>query len=162
MVIVRDEPGRLKHPAACRAVKSSPFLSRDSHWMNTMYRCALAAVLAATLTASAAAQVQRTFPQNALRGAIIIGEFPQIALNGREAMLAPGSRIRNQDNLIVMAASLTGSRLLVNYTFDIGGGLVRDVWILRPEEAAVRPWPRTLEETQTWTFDQVANAWIKP
>jgi hypothetical protein len=130
--------------------------------MNTMYRCALAAVLAATLAAPAVAQIQRDFPQNALRGAIVVGDFPQITLNGREAMLAPGSRIRNQDNLIVMAASLTGARLLVNYTFDIAGGLVRDVWILRPEEAAVRPWPRTIEESQTWTFDQTANAWVKP
>ena len=127
-----------------------------------MSRCALVAVLTATLTASAAAQVQRNFPQNALRGAIVVGDFPQISLNGRDAMLAPGSRIRNQDNLIVMAASLTGARLLVNYTFDIAGGLVRDVWILRPEEAAVWPWPRTVEESQTWTFDQTANAWIKP
>jgi hypothetical protein len=130
--------------------------------MNTMYRCALAGVLVATLSAPAAAQNQRVFPQNALRGAITIGEFPQITLNGRAAMLAPGSRIRNQDNLIVMAASLAGSRLLVNYTFDIGGGLVREVWVLRADEAAVRPWPSTVEESQTWTYDQVANAWTKP
>ena len=128
-----------------------------------MYRCALAAVVsAAAWVAPATAQVQRSFPQNALRGAIVVGEFPQITLNGGAAMLAPGSRIRNADNLIVMAASLVGARLLVNYTFDISGGLVRDVWILRPEEAAVRPWPRTIEESQTWTFDQVANAWVKP
>ena len=130
--------------------------------MNTMYRSALAAAFAVVLVAPASAQVQRQFPQNALRGAIVVGDFPQITLNGRSAMLAPGSRIRNQDNLIVMAASLTGSRMLVNYTFDIAGGLVRDVWILRPEEAAVRPWPTTIEEAQTWAFDQTANAWVKP
>ena len=41
----------------------------DSHWMNTMYRCALAGVLAVTLSASAVAQIQRSFPQHALRGA---------------------------------------------------------------------------------------------
>ena len=127
-----------------------------------MYRCALAAVLAATLTTSVVAQVQRNFPQNALRGAIVVGDFPNITLNGADALLAPGSRIRNQDNLIVMAASLSGARLLVNYTFDIAGGLVRDVWILRPDEAAVRPWPGTVEESQTWTFDQTRQAWIKP
>ena len=127
-----------------------------------MYRCALAAVLAATLTASAVAQLQRSFPQNALRGAIVVGDFPNITLNGRDALLAPGSRIRNQDNLIVMAASLSGARLLVNYTFDIGGGLVRDVWVLRPDEAAVRPWPRTVEESQAWTFDPTTQTWLKP
>ena len=127
-----------------------------------MYRCALAAVVAVTWVAPVTAQVQRSFPQNALRGAIVVGDFPQITLNGQAAMLAPGSRIRNPDNLIVMAASLAGARLLVNYTFDIAGGLVRDVWVLRPEEAAVRPWPRTVEESQTWAFDQVSNTWVKP
>jgi hypothetical protein len=130
--------------------------------MNTMYRCALAAVMAASLAVSATAQVERNFPQNTLRGSIVVGEYPQIKLNGRDARLAPGSRFRNQDNVIVMAASLAGSRLLVNYTLDIGVGMVGDVWILRPEEAAVRPWPTTLEEAQTWTYDPAARTWTKP
>ena len=137
-------------------------MSTDSHWMNTMYRCVLAAVLAATLTTSVVAQVQRNFPQNALRGAIVVGDVPNLTLNGASALLAPGSRIRNQDNLIVMAASLSGARLLVNYTIEAASGLVRDVWILRPEEAAVRPWPGSVEESQAWTFDQTTQTWIKP
>ena len=137
-------------------------MSSDSHWMNTMYRCVQAAVLSATLTTGAVAQVPRSFPQNALRGAIVVGDVPDITLNGSAARLAPGSRIRNQDNLIVMAASLAGARLLVNYTVETAGGLVRDVWVLRPDEAAVRPWPRSVEESQTWTFDQVTQTWLKP
>jgi hypothetical protein len=133
--------------------------------MNTMYRCAAIfsmAIAVATPAVPAWAQVARAFPQNALRGSLVIGDFPQITLNGRPAQLAPGSRIRNTDNLIVMAPSVAGARLLVHYTLDVGGGLVRDVWILRPEEAAIRPWPTTPEEAQTWTYDETAGAWVKP
>ena len=126
-----------------------------------MYRCAIAAILAATLIAPAAAQVQRNFPQNALRGAIVIGEPPEITLNGKAARLAPGARIRAQDNMMRLSASLSGARLLVHYTVDTYG-LVKDVWILRPEEAAVRPWPVTPEQAQAWTFDPVAQTWTKP
>jgi hypothetical protein len=129
--------------------------------MNTMFRCALAALAAAAIAAPAAAQVQRVFPQNALRGAIVVGVPPEITLNGRDARLAPGARIRNQNNMLEMSAALSGQRLLVNYTLEING-LVKDVWILRPEEAAVRPWPTRLEETQTWSFDPVAQTWTKP
>ena len=71
-------------------------------------------VLSATFTTSpVAAQVQRTFPQTALRGALVVGEPPEITLNGRPARLAPGARIRNQANMLQMSGSLTGVRLLV-------------------------------------------------
>jgi len=133
--------------------------------MNTMYRCAFAAaafVASAVLTMPAAAQLQRMFPQNTLRGTMVFGEDRQVTLNGRATQLSPGSRIRNQDNLIVMAASLAGGRALVHYTVDTGGAQVRDVWILRPEEAAIKPWPSTLEEAQTWVFDATTMTWSKP
>ena len=126
-----------------------------------MYRCALAALLAATLLAPATAQMQRNFPATALRGAIVIGEPPELTLNGRAARLAPGARIRGQDNMVQMSATLSGATLLVHYTVDTYG-LVKDVWILRPEEAAVRPWPATLEQAQSWTFDPAAQTWSKP
>ena len=129
--------------------------------MNTMYRCVTAALLAASFLAPAGAQVQRNFPQNALRGALVVGVPPEITLNGQTARLAPGSRIRGQTNMIEMSGGLTGSRLLVNYTLD-SSGLVKDVWILRAEEAAVRPWPSTPEQAQTWQFDAAAQTWTKP
>jgi hypothetical protein len=130
--------------------------------MNTMYRCALAAFAAASLVASAAAQMQRAFPQNTLRGAMAFGEDRQVTLNGRSAQLSPGARVRNQNNMIVLPASLAGARFLVNYTLDIGGAQVRDVWVLTPDEAAVRPWPSTLDEAATWRYDATTMTWIKP
>ena len=134
----------------------------DSHWMNTMYRCALAALVAVGLHASAAAQLARNFPPNTLRGAMVFGEPPLVTLNGRGTQLSPGARIRNQDNLVVLAGGLTGARVLVHYTLDVGGQQVRDVWILRPDEAAIKPWPTTLEQAQTWVYDADAKAWTKP
>ncbi len=126
-----------------------------------MYRCALAGLLAATLATSAAAQVQRNFPATALRGNLLIGEPPEVTLNGKPARLAPGARIRGQDNMVQMSGTLSGAKLLVHYTVDTYG-LVKDVWILRPEEAAVRPWPATPEQAQAWTFDPTAQTWTKP
>ena len=136
-------------------------LHSDSHWMNTMYRCALGAIVALGFVASAAAQ-SRTFPQNTLRGAVVFGEDSALTLNGKPTTLTPGSRVRNQQNMIVPAATLSGAKWLVNYTLDMGGAQVRDVWILTPDEAAVRPWPTTLVEAQTWTYDSTTMTWAKP
>jgi hypothetical protein len=126
-----------------------------------MLRFVTALAVAACLVAPAAAQVQRAFPQNALRGALVIGVAPDIQLNGQPARLAPGSRLRDANNMIVVPSGFTGGRYLVNYTVDTSG-LVKDVWILRPEEAAVSPWPTTPAEAQAWTFDPVGQVWIKP
>jgi len=126
-----------------------------------MLRFVTTLTIAACLSAPAAAQVQRAFPQNALRGAIVIGVAPEIQLNDALARLAPGARIRDANNMTVVPSSLIGGRYLVNYTVDTSG-LVKDVWILRPEEAAVRPWPTTPAEAEAWLFDPVGQVWIKP
>ena len=126
-----------------------------------MYRCLFVAIATAALVAPAAAQMQRNFPSNALRGAIVVESLSDIKLNGRSAEFAPGVRIRDQSNMIQMTGALGGQKLLVNYTIDISG-LVKDVWILRPEEAAMKPWPSTPEQAQNWSFDQNAQTWTKP
>ena len=59
-----------------------------------------------------------------------------------------------------MSATLAGTSLLVHYTLD-SFGLIKDVWILTPEESAKRPWPTTPDEAQNWEFDPVAQAWTK-
>ena len=126
-----------------------------------MLRFAIALTVAAFSAAPAAAQVQRTFPQNALRGAIFIGEAPEITLNGDVGRLSPGARIRDMNNMTLVPSAVIGGRYLVHYTIDLSG-LVKDVWILRPEEAAVRPWPTTREEAARWSFDPAAQTWSKP
>ena len=125
-----------------------------------MYRCFLAMVATATISAPALAQVQRNFPQNALRGTVIFGQPPVIALNGNVTQLSPGARVRDFNNMVVMTGQLIDLKAVVNYTLD-ASGLVRDVWILRPEETKMRPWPVTTEQAQAWTFDPAAQAWYK-
>ena len=130
-----------------------------------MYRClaiATAAIAFALPTTSATAQVQRNFPQNALRGVITFGAPPQILLNGKPAQLAPGARIRDLNNMIVMSGAVVNLKATANYTFENAGGLIKDVWLLRPEEIARKPWPVTAQEAQAWTFDPVGQTWSKP
>jgi hypothetical protein len=135
----------------------------NSHWMNTMYRCALAAIVAATsLVAPASAQNLRVFPPNTLRGAMIFGDYPNVSLNGQATRLSPGSRLRGADNMAVMPTSVAGAKLLVHYTVDLASNVVKDVWILTPDEAAIKPWPSTLEEARTWTYDPTTRTWTKP
>lgn len=126
-----------------------------------MYRCLAIAGAALGLLTVAQAQVARQFPPQALRGEIVVIAPPEITLNGQAARLSPGSRIRAQDNMLALSGGLVGQKLRVNYTVDTLG-LVHDVWILRPEEARVRPWPRTAEESRTWQFDAVSQTWSKP
>jgi len=126
-----------------------------------MLRRLLFLAAACLLALPAAAQVQRNFPQNALRGAIVFGQAPDITLNGQPARLAPGTRIRDMNNMVIVPSGLLDARFLVHYTIDLYG-LVKDVWILTPQEAANKPWPRTLVEAQAWSFDPVAQTWTKP
>ena len=126
-----------------------------------MIRTAIALLATACIAVGAQAQTQRAFPQNALRGALVIGTAPEAMLNGGPARLAPGARIRNADNMVVVPSAVIGGPYLVNYTLD-PSGLVKDVWILRPDEAAVQPWPRTRDEAAAWQFDPVGQVWSKP
>jgi hypothetical protein len=118
-------------------------------------------LVAALLALPVAAQVQRVFPQKALRGAIVFGQAPEITLNGQLARLAPGSRIRDARNMIVVPGGLIGRHFLINYTIDLYG-LVKDVWILTPDEASIQPWPTTPDQAQAWSFDPVAQTWTQP
>ncbi len=126
-----------------------------------MLRRVLVLAAAYLLALPVAAQVQRSFPQNALRGAVVFGEAPDISLNGRAARLAPGTRIRDAGNMTVVPSAVYGGRFLVHYTVDTYG-LVKDVWILTTQEAANKPWPTTPDEAAAWGFDPGAQVWVKP
>jgi len=127
-----------------------------------MIRC-VAALLVTLMLGNAWAQniVQRGFPANALRGELAFGQPPDVALNGQPARLAPASRIRGTNNLLVMSGALMGKKAVVNYTLD-PLGLVQDVWILTDVERARQPWPTKAAEARAWSFDPVAQVWTKP
>jgi hypothetical protein len=79
----------------------------------------------------------RRFPDVAQRADFTVKLFPELVVNGKAERLAPGGRIFNEQNLIVTPASMTGQKLVVNYTKD-SYGLVKDVWILTPEERKLK------------------------
>jgi hypothetical protein len=77
----------------------------------------------------------RTFPIGALRGKLMVVDTNDVQLDGNPVRLSPGARIRNQQNLLQMTGALVGQLYLVNYTLD-AAGLLKEVWILTPEEAS--------------------------
>lgn len=126
-----------------------------------MLRCALIALALAAALPASAQQVQRNFPATALRGELTVVNPPEVVLNGQPARLAPGARIKGGSNLLVMSGAIVGQKLVVNYTVDTYG-LVKDVWLLRADEATRSPWPKTAAEAAKWSFDPIAQTWTKP
>jgi len=86
-------------------------------------------------TEVALCQALRSFPARVQRAELQITQSPDILLNAKAARLAPGARIRAENDLLVLPASLVGQKLTVNFLLE-PGGLVKDVWILSPAEAA--------------------------
>ena len=86
-------------------------------------------------SAVAAQTLPRTFPAKALRGTLAVQAPPDVLLDGKADRLSPGARIRDTRNMLAMSGTLAGQTLVVNYLRD-GAGLVHEVWLLTPEEAA--------------------------
>lgn len=133
-----------------------------------MFRCVLAA-LALSFVSTAGAQtlpqqpyLKRDFPALTLRGQVTFLSPPGIELNGKAAQLSPGSRIRNQNNMVVLSGTLVGQSATVHYTVDDITHQVRDIWLLRRDELAKTPWPDNLTDAQAWRFDSAAQRWTKP
>mgnify|MGYP006888938401 FL=1 len=125
-----------------------------------MLRCAL---LATALVApfAATAQVARPFPADALRAELQVLTAPEVLIAGKAARLAPGARIRGENNLLLMPGELAGARLLVHYTQE-GDGLVQDIWVLNAAERANKVWPNTREQAARWRFDAATQTWSRP
>jgi hypothetical protein len=123
-----------------------------------MRRCLPLLVL---LAAALPAQAQRNFTQQALRGELVVGNPPEVSLNGKPARLGPGARIRDENNMLHLPATLSGRKFVVFYTLEPGGDVL-DVWILNAEERARKPWPTTVKEAQTWIFNPFTQSWSKP
>lgn len=79
----------------------------------------------------------RTFPIGTLRGKFMVVNGPDVQLDGNPDRLAPAARIRSAQNMVVMSGAIIGQLYLVNYTRD-AAGLLREVWILTPDEPRPR------------------------
>ena len=120
------------------------------------------AALAILLASPASAQSHRNFPAHALRGELLINEPPEGLLNGRPARLAPGARIRGDDNMLRMSGALAGQKVIVHYTRENGTGLLQDIWVLNATERANRMWPTSEADARAWVFDPVGQTWSGP
>ena len=93
----------------------------------------IAAAALAAWVAGAAAQL-RTIPADAKRGRLSHVQGMVVEIDGLRAKLAPGGQIRDGNNRVVLPVAVPPGSL-VKYRLD-GEGLVRQVWILTPQEAA--------------------------
>lgn len=100
--------------------------------------------LAFTPLQSTAQSNVREFPRTALRGTLLIVAPPEVLLDGRPERLSPGSRIHSPQHMMVMSGALVGQKLLVNFTRE-NTGLIHEIWLLTPEEAALKR-PRATPE----------------
>ena len=98
-----------------------------------MSRSLIFALIVALPAAAAFAQF-RAIPSDAVRGEIRHLHEMIVAIDGNPVRLAPGAHIRDPDNLIMLPAAVPPG-VLVKYTLD-AQGMVKQVWILSPAEAA--------------------------
>ncbi len=126
-----------------------------------MLRCALLAAATVLCVQPAAAQAPRNFPATALRGEIVITQPPELLVNRQPARLAPGARIRDMNNMLVMSGAAAGQRMAVHYTLDLHGHVL-EVWVLTAAELSRKPWPSTPQEAAAWSFNFDAQTWSRP
>jgi hypothetical protein len=128
----------------------------NSLWMYTMNRCVFAVFkffsfftlcvstsllaqdqMSAPLPVNENAQIGipglRKFPEKALRGKLKVVQTPEVLIDGKRERLSPGSRIRDQQQRLVMSASITNTELVVNFLRNPMGE-IQEVWILTDAE----------------------------
>jgi hypothetical protein len=101
-----------------------------------MIRARLIAACLAFLSAFAvpAAAQLRSIPPQAKPGTISHVQDMYVSIDGARRRLAPGAQIRDANNRLVLPTSIPpGSQM--RYLGD-AEGLVREVWLLSPQEAA--------------------------
>ncbi|OYT98928.1 MAG: hypothetical protein CFE40_09020 [Burkholderiales bacterium PBB1] len=125
-------------------------------------RTLLTALMIAVVAPASAQELAREFPLTALRGVVAFSGPPAVLLNGAPAQLAPGARLHGTDNLLVLPTTLTGSSHTVHYTIEDTTGMIKELWILREAERKNKPWPKTIEERQAWSFNSLTQTWTKP
>ena len=84
------------------------------------------------LCASLASAEPRTFPERTRLGTLEIIVFPKAKLDGKEVVLAPGTRIHSQSDLLAVPSTVRGP-VQVLYRLDTLGQVI-EAWILTPEE----------------------------
>jgi hypothetical protein len=98
-----------------------------------VFLASLLAVLCATHACAG-----RDFPPQARRGDMQAYRYPLMRIADRVYKLSAGSHLYNEQNLIIMPASLSIQTAPVMYLLDTSGDLSR-IWLLTREEANQHP-----------------------
>jgi hypothetical protein len=106
--------------------------------MISRFRYLIAGILFCVSTG--ALSQNRPIPDDVQRGWLRHIQETLVSINNNQVQMAPGGIVRNEQNLIVVPASLPADGALAEFQLDASGQLVR-AWLLTPDEAA-RPWPR--------------------
>jgi hypothetical protein len=106
--------------------------------INTPAAAVFASISGGLFSATASAQLVRTFPETAVRGKIAFKSPPQIELDGKSDRLSPGARIRDERGMLAMLGTLQGKEFVVNFKREASTGMVHEVWILTAEEQKVK------------------------
>ena len=101
--------------------------------LSTALAIASMVVQAQTQDEEASLLVTRDLPKAALLGRLLVQQPPDVMLNGQPTRLAPGVRIRDENNQIAMSGALMGQAFPVKYLLD-SSGLVSQAWILTADE----------------------------
>jgi hypothetical protein len=104
--------------------------------MNRWMRILSPALLAVLALSAAAQAVMRDAPQNVTPGLIAVSATPPvISVDGKPDRFAPGARIHDRNNMLVLTGAVAGQSIYTVYRRD-SSGLVHDVWMLNEEEYA--------------------------
>ena len=93
----------------------------------------LGAVWLALLTLSQAALAERQLPKDAHFGEMTRFEYPRVTIGNRTFHMAPGGKIYNQQNFVIMPAAMP-PRAKVLFELDTAGHL-SGLWLLTAPEA---------------------------
>lgn len=102
-----------------------------------LLRCLV--VFLVLVASSALAQGLRILPATAVVGDLQGVNYPFVKISDKVYRLAPGSRIRDRDNRIVVPAAAPQAGRVV-FTFD-SLGQVLSVWVLTAQELPLYPLP---------------------
>lgn len=76
----------------------------------------------------------RILPRNAMLGELTATSYPFVTIGDKQFHLAPGTRIFDQNNRIILPVSMP-ARAIVLYKIDSNGDLI-NMWLLTPDELA--------------------------
>ena len=114
------------------------------------------AIAQAQAPALPAPGAMRNFPEAALRGTLHIDASGQAHINDKAIQMAPGLRIFNPQNALVMRHSVLGQTFTVNYLIEKSTGWLITAWILSKAEVA-QPRPGSTDVQRNYQFESDAT-----